>query len=237
MRTSLAPLLLFGLLLGGASSVVTAYLLGAGSSDVRAADLSIPDMPRAGEDSGLLEAMGAIDDLLAESMQMHRRIEVLENTPEPIVRDPVDGYVSQQTFEAFQKEVRDTLARQSDARVEPEEFKGQIAGALIEIRRQEAFDKVREYQEKREDRLEEDIEKMADWLELGPHQVEGVRGALLAQYDREQEQRRLWEEGADEEVLGELKRTDGEAFDADLRGILTDEQRETFWEGILGGGK
>lgn len=194
----------------------------------------MPDAPRAGKDSGLLEA---IDDLLAENMQLRRRIEVLENTPEPIVRDPVDGYVSQQTFEAFQKELRGALARQTDATVEPEEFKGQIAGALIEIRRQEAFDKVRQYQEKREARLEEDLEKMADWLELSPHQVEGVRGVLLTQYDREQEQRRLWEEGGDEEVLGELKRTDGEAFDADLRGILTDEQRETFWEGILGGGK
>ncbi len=235
MKISLVPLLLFGLLLGGASAVVTAYLLlGAGSSDSRAAESPMPDAPRAGRDSGLLEA---IDDLLAENMQLRRRIEVLENTPEPIVRDPVDGYVSQQTFEAFQKEVRGALAQQSDATVEPEEFKGQIAGALIDIRRQEACDKVRPYQETREARREEDLEKMADWLELSPHQVEGVRGVLLTQYDREQEQRRLWEEGGDEEVLGELKRTDGEAFDADLRGILTDEQRETFWEGILGGGK
>ena len=45
--------------------------------------------------------------------------------------------------------------------------------------------------------------------------IDAMRNALVVQYEREEEQRRLWEAGEDEAVLGQLKRADGEPFDVD----------------------
>ena len=67
--------------------------------------------------------------------------------------------------------------------------------------------------------------------------TEAVDVALLS-VEREAEQLRLWQAGSSDEVVGELKQQDGELFDEELTGVLTDEQRSTFW-GIVakGGGK
>ncbi len=57
---------------------------------------------------------------------------------------------------------------------------------------------------------------------------------MRPRYDREAEVRLLREDGADPEVLAERKEADGELFNSDLSNVLSPEQLETFWNGILG---
>ena len=111
---------------------------------------------------------------------------------------------------------------------------GYRADALSDIRREEAISKVREYQEARTARLDEDLGKMEDWLELTPYQVEEMRGVLLAQYEREDEQRRMWEDGEGDEILEERKASDGALFWEECERILAPEQYATFFETITG---
>ena len=95
----------------------------------------------------------------------------------------------------------------------------------------------RDYHEKRAARLDQDVEKVSEWLQLNGYQTDQLRGILTSQYEREDEVRRLWEEGADDELLGDQKRSGGEQFRADLANVFTPEQLDTFWSRISGEGK
>ncbi len=220
-------------LIGGASGAVTMYVLAspeAGSS--RNAKSAAP-IEGLGKRSGALDELRkAVAALETENLKLQTRLDLLD-VPRETVRAPVQGFVTKSEFDDFQREMRDLLGTRA-ASAPVEELEGQVTSALIEIRKQEQFDKVREYHEKRSARLDQDLEKMGEWLALNASQVEDMRSALLVQYGREAEISRRWEEGEDPEVLGEAKRADGEAFDRDLREFLTEEQATTFWDGIRG---
>ncbi len=95
---------------------------------------------------------------------------------------------------------------------------------------------MRKYQEKRNARLDADVAKIQEWLALDSSQTENMRTALQLQYEREERVRQLWEDGADDELLGEEKRIAGEDFQRDLGEFLTEDQLSTFWSRV-GGGK
>ena len=235
MKTAPIAVLVAAVLLGSASAGVTTYLLLVpGSASSREVAAPVLGTPGAGSDAELLER---IEALAEENRALRRRVETLELRPALVPRAPVEGFVSEEAFEAFRKEFRASLAGRNGPSSEPEELKGQVADALIEIRREEAVSAVRDYQEKRAARLEEDLTRLSDWLALEAYQVDEMRALLLAQYEREEEQRRLWEAGIDRESLAETKRSDGERFRSDLERTLTPEQLEPFWTKISGGGK
>lgn len=119
---------------------------------------------------------------------------------------------------------------------ELQDFREYAASALSEIRHQEATDKLRTLEE-RAARLDETMTALEDWLELTPHQSDKMRSLLLSRFDREAEYLRLWEEGADEEIRGELKVNDREAQVSELSGFLTAGQLETYLSRGGGGGK
>ncbi len=188
-----------------------------------------------------LELVARVDALVEENRELRERLATIELRPATAStkRAPIEGFVSQLEFEAFREEV---LAALEDRTLPAGEvdtgLKARIADALTTIRKEETAEKIRGYQEKRAQRLEDDLVRMEKWLELAPHQVDGMRTVLLTQYQREEEQMRLWEEGQDPELVGERKREDGERFNADLQLVLTPEQLETFWDAISGrGGK
>ena len=54
---------------------------------------------------------------------------------------------------------------------------------------------------------------------------------------REDEVRRLWEDGADDEYLGELKQEASVSFRADVERTLDTEQFERFWTRVVEGRK
>lgn len=110
---------------------------------------------------------------------------------------------------------------------ELQEFREYVAGSLLELRKQRAADELRALEE-RVARLDETVTRLEDSLELTPHQSDKLRSVLLSQFDREAEYVRLREEGADEEILGELKASDRVAQSSELASFLTPEQLATY---------
>jgi len=228
----MAVLLVGGLMISG-----LAYKLAEANAVAARAEAEVaPELPSV----DLQALQEAVSRLQKENQELRMELEMLGAAP---AREPVAGFVPLAEFEAFRDEVLAALPKRGAAAEvvagsAPDVFEDRVANALIEIRQKEQFDAVRDYHEKRNARFDEDVENLANWLEMNADQVSEMRRALLLQYDREAEQARRWEAGEDPQVLGELKRTDGEAFDRDLRTFLSDEQAETFWDGILGrGGK
>ena len=103
-----------------------------------------------------------------------------------------------------------------------------IAVVLDQARNEEKAEKANSKRAKGEDRLERNVEKMTTWLGLTNNQADSLRSTMMLQKDREEEILRLWEEGADAAVLGEMKAADGQAFQDELAGILSAEQLETY---------
>ena len=135
-------------------------------------------------------------------------------------------------YDRARTELRAALTpREATAPTSPR-FKDQVAETLSAIRKEEAVEKVRKQQEQRSARLDDDIARLQEWLELSPYQSNEMRTALLTQYEREDELRERWEQGEDEEVLGQAKRTAGETFRRDIERFLSEEQVETFWERV-----
>lgn len=199
-------------------------------------ELEIIDEPRpvivAEAVDGSDELLARIDRLTMRNSDLQRRLEELEQRSVGSERTPLGNFASQAELDELREEVRALQASSGVALEEPEIFKEQIAGALSEIRRAETIEKVKQYQENRVARLDQDLEKMRTWLELEEYQVGEVRDSLVEQYAREDEQRRLWEAGESDEILAEHKRADGQLFWDEMRVVLTPEQYDTFWASV-----
>lgn len=181
-------------------------------------------------------------ELEAKLAALEGRLARLEVRPAESVAARVvaeGGVVSREEFEALRAELEEALAVKEGLHAtplaDPEAFEEQVADSLARIRKEEAVKSVREKQDQRADRLDQDVAKVEDWLGLSAPQSDSLRTALLTQYEREAEIRRLWEEGTPDEVLGEQKQADREAFYADLGGFLDPDQLETFWGTVAGG--
>ena len=178
------------------------------------------------------ELLARVDRLTMRNSDLQQRLDELEQRSAGSERTPLGNFASQSEFEELRDEVRALQASSGVAPEEPEIFKEQIAGALSEIRREETIEKLKQYQEKRVARLDQDLEKMRTWLELEEYQVNEVRDSLVDQYAREDEQRQLWEAGESDEILAERKRADGQLFWDEMRIVLTPEQYDTFWASV-----
>lgn len=191
------------------------------------------------------EAFAArVEELIEENQALRRRLAALELQPVPSSgsRAPVGtGYVPQEEFDAFRDEVRGALAGSDAVAAKlasgPEGFKDQVASTLSEIRKEETVGKLRDWQEKRLEQLDQSMPKIETWLELTSNQSGKMRSALLAQYDREAELTRRWEAGEDNEVIGEAKRSDREMHLIELSRFLTPAQFERYSAPRGGGGK
>ncbi len=238
MNSAPIPLLACAVLLGSLSAGAVTYLmLDDGSSRSReASSPSVqPDLARAGDE--LLALRARVDALVQQSLDLQMRLAMLEDRPAPATRTPIEGFLSKAEFDAFAKDVRASLAVRAIAAAEPQELKEQVAGALIDLRKEEAVKQVRDYQEKRTARLDKDVEEITERLALSSYQAQEMRTLLADQYEREDEVRRLWEDGADDELLGARKETSREEFQSDLERALTPEQVTRFWEMVSQRGK
>ena len=110
---------------------------------------------------------------------------------------------------------------------ELQEFREYVAGTLSDLRKEEATDQFRTLEEQAA-RLDETMPTLENCLELTPHQSDKMRTVLLSRLDRETEYLRLWEKGADQEILDELKVSDQDALHEELSGILTARQLRTY---------
>ncbi len=119
---------------------------------------------------------------------------------------------------------------------ELQEFREYVAGTLSDIRTQEAAGQFRSLEE-RAAKLDETMPTLENWLELTPLQSDRMRTVLLSRLDREREYLRLWEKGADQEILDELRVSDREALRAELSGFLTAHQLRTYLSHQGNGGR
>lgn len=187
---------------------------------------------------------GRVQELAEENRLLRERLSALEldQLPRAGVRAQAGSeLVSKEEFEAFREEVREALQGKrgvpSQLADNAEVLKDHVASALSDIRKQESVGKVRAWAEDRLERLDESMPKVETWLELTSDQSARMRTALLAQYDREAELIRRWEAGEDDEVLGEIKRTDRELHMTELSDFLSPTQLETYSSGAGRGGK
>ena len=117
---------------------------------------------------------------------------------------------------------------------ELQDFRAFVADTLTELRASEAAAELRAIEERAE-RLDEILAILATRLALTQPQSDRLRSALLARFDREAEYVRLWEQGAEEDVLTKLKATDRETHEAELATFLSPEQIAVYRSLALGG--
>ena len=90
------------------------------------------------------------------------------------------------------------------------EFRAYVDATLAEMRSEEAAERFQRLQ-RRAGRLDDTMRELEARLSLTPAQSDELRTAILAQLDRETEYVRQWEQGADEEILSELRSRDPRA--------------------------
>ena len=183
------------------------------------------------------DLLARIGELAQENRELRDRLTSLELRPAPEQRAPVTGaFVSREEFDAFRDELLASLggsrrlveaSHEKPPPMELEDFREHVAGVLYDIRKQEAVAKFRSLDERTAE-LDEDMPRFEEWLELTRDQSDRMRSVLLAQYEREADIIRRWEEGEDPEVLGAMKRNDREVHREELAEVLTPEQFETY---------
>lgn len=220
------PLLLLPLAVvaGGVAGAGVALLLGSRSAGPEGSLVAPAGTANA-------ELAARVEALVAENRALRERLEVLELRPAVEARAPVvslDGLVPQEEFDAFKDSVEQALAGLGGASPPAGGLKEQVAEALGTIRKEERVQSVKASQERRVAGLDETMPKLEERLGLSPYQSGRLRSALLAQYEREAELIRLWEQSVDDELLGQRKTDDLRTFSDELAGFLSEEQLDAF---------
>jgi hypothetical protein len=226
MKNTTAVVCLLAVTLGAVSAAVTTTLLvdtelegGAGSPLLGKAVVAAP----AGT-----EALDQVRELREENRALRERLEALELRPAVPVRQPALGFAKQEDFDALRDELREWMAKGGPAPDEESELRDLVGTALSSIRKEEAIANLRKAQEKKTAKLEERVTNLSAWLTLDEYQANEVRAILTDKDARDQELIRLWEEGTDDETLGEIKRTNNEALWVATERVLNPQQFETF---------
>jgi hypothetical protein len=193
---------------------------------------SVPLLPVAATSTAsLLARIEALDE---ETRELREQLALAQPRAVSTQRAPVmDEFVSRTDFEAFQGEVRSTLATLSSASslataIENPEFKDKLAGTLQEIRKDEAVAAIDAKQQARLDRLDGQMVKLEAALGLTTPQSSALRAAFVTRIDREADLTRRWKQGEDVALLGQVKQSDQTAHEAELSGILTPDQIESY---------
>jgi hypothetical protein len=156
--------------------------------------------------------------------------------PEPSLREPVLDAVSAADFVALQQEVRALLHPERAATSPAPELKTQVAAALKDVQKEQAVARVRTATEQRSAKLEERLATWTESLQLDPGQAANLRTVLATKDARDRELITLWQNGADDRVLGETKQAYGQEFETAVASILTPTQRETLRAQSASGG-
>lgn len=231
-----------GLVLTIAVSALTAWFVAAHTN---APDLAPPTPDRAaalehdrpgvaGDESALRREL---ETVRARLQALTERLATLEQRPTDSLRTPALDAVTTQDFVAFQHEVRAALGRAQPPGIPAPELKTQVAEALKDVQKDRAVASVSAAAEKRSALLEQRVAAWTETLQLDPVQAANLRTVLASRDARDREVLRLWQEGADDRVLGETKQAFAQEFETAIASILTPAQAETFRAGAAGDGK
>jgi hypothetical protein len=208
----------------------TGFLLfGSPAPQAQEQTLSLPS------DEGLT---ARIDAVVEENRRLRDRISMLEARPMETQRAPItEDFVTRAELEALRQELLAQAADSGAQSADPLRWKAQVAEALTQVRKDEAVQSTRNFQEKRLARLDDDLLIVQAKLQLEPSQTSALRPVLQAAYDREAEVRRLWESGVDPQMLADRKAGDLEMFRTDIGRVLTPTQLDTYWATFSRAGK
>ncbi|MFT5478706.1 MAG: hypothetical protein ACI8Y8_004075 [Planctomycetota bacterium] len=107
------------------------------------------------------------------------------------------------------------------------EFRAFVSNSLSEIRHEEAAARLKDL-ERRAATMGQTIPQLARRLELSEQQARKMESELLSRLDVEAEYWRQWEQGADGEILDELKARDRGAHIDELSKFLKPEQLKAY---------
>lgn len=206
--------LLVVIAIGAVSAAVTSALL---STTSKADSASVP---RPNPD-----LLTQLESLREENAALSERIAHLELRPAPTERAPANPLASP----GFEAEVRAWMAsREEDDGYTPVALQSKVEEVLTSIRQQEEFQEQQVKLQRRDEFITSTIAKIAPDLGLTQYQMDEMNRTWVAKSEADAELGRLWNEGIDRENIGELKRTNEEAHQADLQAFLSTEQYESY---------
>ncbi|MCZ6599195.1 MAG: hypothetical protein O7B99_16265 [Planctomycetota bacterium] len=211
MKSAAAVAFLLAIVLGAVSAGVMTSLLMSRHDEARLAAV----VPEARPES---EMLARIRELRDANHELRERLAALELRPAPAMRHPVGDFASREDFEAFREEVREWMAERNVAVPGAPELKDQVADALSSIRRQEALGMA---QAMNEAKLEVRILSWSMWLDLDDYQANEMRAILTGKDELDRELLRMRAEGADDEVLAQIKESRDQEFHAAVERVLT----------------
>lgn len=158
---------------------------------------------------------------------LERRVDALELRPSADRRETVDASRDLAGLDALDATSGDDdVARAID--LASPEFEERVALALDGIRERERAALVAEKERVRAEKLDRQLEELADHLQLARGQVDDLRELYHEREAFEAELTREWRDGADDEWLGRRKQEGASHFDTRLDEILSPVQREQF---------
>jgi hypothetical protein len=215
---------LTGGIAGGAAGVAVALLLGSPSAD--APRRVVPRHTAPAQDAALVARVVGLEEQGRALQEQLARLEALQVAAS---RAPAEPAVSPEDLEALRAELESALA--GAAAPPSTDLEAQVADALTTIRREERAEAYRGQHERRLERLDEVLPQLEQRLGLTRYQTSRMRTALESRYEREAELLSLWQGGAGDEVVGQQKQADSDAFRDELASFLTEDQLQSFWSG------
>lgn len=179
-----------------------------------------------------VDMQDTLASLVEENRALAARLAFVENQPLSQMRLPVDtDWVPRSEFLALQDEFRaitKAISNPSAPNVDlaHPRFRGQLETALGDIRKGEMVNRAKTSQEKRAAALEPALATMQTQLGLNQSQVSEMRTALESKMVRDADLTQRWEQGEDNQALGQLKRDNRTTHQAELQRILTPSQLE-----------
>ena len=194
--------------------------------------------PTVNNDTGLNQVRDEIAALRGELNDLSGRLEVLANRPAAPARIPAGALVEQSDLDALRA---DLLAELTTSGSSPggkaaaaEGLKNDVAAALEEVRAAERAARAEAKGAAATAKLDTQMPEYQQQLGLTNAQTDGLRGVIEARNERVAEMMRLWESG-DRAAAGELKGNEAETYQAELQGVLNQQQVEQF--NAMGGGR
>ena len=167
-----------------------------------------------------------LQELQHQVRSLQARVQELEARDTSPRRAPTNGWATKDELEALRALVsQDDIAWNRPDRPTPE-FKQQVADAMSALRK----DEVQEKHEYRAARLDARINWLTEKLGLDRYQSSEMRTILASQDERNTALIQMWQDGVDDQILGETKETNRQLFDTEIQRVLTPEQITTLRE-------
>jgi len=224
MTKSSLSILTAAAVVGAASAALTVVLMSGGRESAEADPGALAPDPEAGWAAGL-------DGLERRVDELERRLGVLE-LPAPTARQDAGGDLV--TRAELEELLSTSPTAEATTTAAAPDLEARVSDALAAVRAQEAVERERRADQKRQRKIEAQVADWQVWLGLDDYQQGELQALFVQRDERNRELGRQWKEGGDPEVLGELKRTYHQEHQSALETLLTPAQLETYRDSSKG---